>query len=254
MKNGRSPDIFKLLSTDLRWQLLKALSQSDLRVQELTEIVGQPQNLISYHLQKLHGAGLVLEHRSIADGREIYYGINLNKIQSLFLEIQNTLHPGLISAGNGEYTGPSFKILVLCTHNSARSQMAEGFLRAKSQGRLDVVSAGADPQLINPFAIQVMAEYGIDIHSYQSKSQERYIEQSFNTVITVCDRARETCPIFPGNPILMHWSIADPTAPTISPQTQLEQFQMTAQELGERIDFFLAGIGKQNTWGPKFLP
>jgi protein-tyrosine-phosphatase/DNA-binding transcriptional ArsR family regulator len=231
-----------LLSTDLRWQLLKSLSQSDLRVQELTEMVGQPQNLVSYHLQKLREAGLVIEHRSIADGREIYYGIHLKQIRSLFKEIQDALHPGLISDRKEDFPSPPLRVLVLCTHNSARSQMTEGFLRAKSQGRLDVFSAGADPQPVHPMAIQVMGQYGIDIHTQQSKNQERFLEQTFDWVITVCDRARESCPIFPGKPTLIHWSIADPTAPSTSLQSQLDLFRSTALELEERITFFLAGI------------
>jgi protein-tyrosine-phosphatase/DNA-binding transcriptional ArsR family regulator len=242
-----APQLLKLLSNDLRWQLLITIAQSDLRVQEIMQAVGQPQNLVSYHLKKLHAAGLVIEHRSIADGREVYYGIHLRNIREIFKNIQDTLHPGLTIQARPDFPTPPLRILILCTHNSARSQMAEGFINAKSLGKIEVFSAGANPQPVNPLAIQVMADFGIDIHAYQAKNQESFTARSFDYVITVCDRARETCPIFPGSPILIHWSVADPTTATSSPQTQIEQFKSAAHELEERIDFLLAGIGKKTS-------
>jgi ArsR family transcriptional regulator, arsenate/arsenite/antimonite-responsive transcriptional repressor / arsenate reductase (thioredoxin) len=245
MDENQAPSIFKLLSNDLRWNILKALSQSDLRVQELTELLGQPQNLVSYHLQKLHEAGLVIEHQSIADGREIYYGMNLNQIRDLFRKTQETLHPGLTTNKDNEFKYPPLRILFLCAHNSARSQMAEGFLRSKSHHQIKAFSAGPDPLSVNPFAIQVMREFNIDIHEQQSKGQDQFLDQSFDYVITVCDRARESCPNFPGNPIKIHWSIADPTLMTGSPEAQLQTFQAAANELDGRIDFFLAGVSSQ---------
>ena len=234
--------IFKLLSNDLRWKLLTVLSQTDLRVQELTELLGQPQNLVSYHLQKLHDAGLVLEHHSIADGREVYYGINLKQIRTMFNNTQETLHPGLVIASTDGLIFNPIRVLFLCTHNSARSQMAEGFLRVKGFNQIEVFSAGTDPTPVNPLAIQVMREFNIDIHEQQSKSVELFLDQSFDFVITVCDRARESCPVFPGDPVKIHWSIADPTSVTGSPQAQLQTFRATALEFDERINFFLAGI------------
>ena len=242
MSKNEAPAIFKLLSSDLRWKLLIALTQSDLRVQELTNLLGQPQNLVSYHLQKLQDADLVFEHNSIADGREVYYGINLKQIRNLFNITQETLHPGLVIDSADGLSIMSLRVLFLCTHNSARSQMAEGFLRAKGYSQIEVFSAGTDPLPVNPMAIQVMREFNIDIHEQQSKSVEQFLDQSFDFVITVCDRARETCPILPGDPVKIHWSIADPTAVTGSPEVQLQTFRATALELDERINFFLAGI------------
>lgn len=242
MGENQAPSIFKLLSNDLRWQLLKAISQSDLRVQELTKILGQPQNLVSYHLQKLHDAGLVIEHQSIADGREIYYGIHLNRIQSLFRIAQETLHSGLTSNRENNYHFPPLQVLFLCTHNSARSQMAEGFLRVKSLSQIETFSAGTDPRPVNPMAIAVMEEFNIDIHDQQSKSQNQFLNQPFDFVITVCDRARESCPTYPGSPVMIHWSIGDPTEVTGSLEAQHKIFRATAQELNQRIDYFLAGI------------
>lgn len=245
MDENQAPSIFKLLSNDLRWNILKALSQSDLRVQELTELLGQPQNLVSYHLQKLHQVDLVLEHQSIADGREIYYGINLNQIRNLFKITQEILHPGLTADKENEFTFPPKRILFLCTHNSARSQMAEGLLRTKSFRQLQVFSAGTDPLPVNPNAIQVMGEFNIDIHEQQSKGQDQFLDQQFDYVITVCDRARESCPTFPGNPIKIHWSIADPILMAGSPESQLQTFRATAHELDDRINFFLGRVSSQ---------
>ena len=239
MEEQHAPAIFKLLSNDLRWKLLKTLSQSDLRVQELTDLLGQPQNLVSYHLQKLHEAGLVLERHSIADGREVYYGIDLKQIRGLFTITQEALHPGLSADKGNEPTYPPARILFLCTHNSARSQMAEGLLRTKSFRQMQVFSAGTDPLPVNPAAIRVMAEFNIDIHAQQSKGQDQFRDQPFDYVITVCDRARESCPTFPGNPIKIHWSIADPILMAGSAEAQLQTLRETARELDERIDFFL---------------
>ncbi len=240
-KNG-APSIFKLLSNDLRWNILNLLSQSDMRVQEVSEALRQPQNLVSYHLQKLHDNGLIIVHHSIADGREVYYGINLNQIRAVFQETEEALHPGLITEKGKHTAVPPLRVLFLCTHNSSRSQMAEGFLKVKSQNHLQVFSGGTDPATVNPMAIQVMDTYHIDIRDQKSKSVDQFVDQSFDYIITVCDRARETCPFFPGNPIKIHWSIADPTAVHGTPQDRLHAFQSTAKELDERTGYFLAGV------------
>ena len=144
-----------------------------------------------------------------------------------------------------EFNYLPLRILFLCTHNSARSQMAEGFLRSKSHHQINVFSAGTDPLPLNPLAIQVMREFNIDIHEQQAKGQDHFLDQSFDYVITVYDRARESCPTFPGNPIKIHWSIGDPTLMIGSPETQLQTFQATANELDGRINFFLAGVASQ---------
>ncbi len=243
-KNG-APAIFKLLSNDLRWNILNLLSQSDLRVQEIAEALRQPQNLVSYHLQKLTDQGLISVHHSIADGREVYYGINLNQIRAVFQETEESLHPGLVAEKDHQRSIPPVRVLFLCTHNSARSQMAEGFLKAKSRHQMQVFSGGTDPASLNPLAIQVMDAYHIDIRDQQSKSLYQFVDQSFDYIITVCDRARETCPFFPGNPVKIHWSIADPTAVQGTAQDRLHAFQSTAKELDERTDSLLAGVSGQ---------
>jgi arsenate reductase len=103
------------------------------------------------------------------------------------------------------------RVLVLCIHNSSRSQMAEGLLRQLAGDRFDVFSAGSEPSTVHPLAIQAMALRGIDIRQQLSKHLNEYRSQPFDYVITVCDQAAETCPIFPGKAERIHWSFADPS-------------------------------------------
>lgn len=245
MLEQHAPEIIKLLSNDLRWNILKTLAQSDMRVQELSELLRQPQNLVSYHLQKLRDQALVLEHHSIADGREVYYGISLNQIRDLFRAAEGLLHPAIALEENEQFQFQSLRVLFVCTHNSARSQIAEALLRTKSRNQIQVFSGGTDPLSVNPVAVKVMAEYNIDIHAQQSKGLDQFLDQQFDYIITVCDRARETCPIFPGSPIKIHWSIADPTALKGSAEVLYQAFRATAIELDERIDYFLSSVSRQ---------
>lgn len=104
------------------------------------------------------------------------------------------------------------RVLILCTANSARSQMAEGVLRWLTEGSYDVFSAGSRATSVNPFAIRAMAEIGVDISDQFSKTYERYLNQPFDAVITVCDNAAENCPFLPGRYNRIHWSFPDPAA------------------------------------------
>ena len=104
------------------------------------------------------------------------------------------------------------RVLILCTGNSARSQMAEGLLRAIAGDRFEVFSAGTKPSRVNPFAIEAMQQRGLDISGQRSKHLSEYLDQPFDYVITVCDQAAETCPIFPGKAQRIHWSFPDPAA------------------------------------------
>ncbi len=108
--------------------------------------------------------------------------------------------------------GEKKKVLILCTGNSARSQMAEGILRADGGERFEVLSAGTKASVVRPEAIQAMAEIGIDISGHRSKSVEEFIGQDFDYVITVCDHANESCPTFPGKTQRIHQSFEDPPA------------------------------------------
>jgi arsenate reductase len=104
------------------------------------------------------------------------------------------------------------RVLILCTHNSARSQMAEGFLRQMAGDRFEVASAGTERTEVRPEAIEAMRKYGIDIGAHTSKTLDQFLEQPWDYVITVCDDANEACPVFPGATHRLHWSFPDPSA------------------------------------------
>jgi len=124
------------------------------------------------------------------------------------------------------------RILILCTGNSARSQMAEGLLRHRAGDRFEVFSAGTRPSAVRPEAIAVMAELGIDISSHRSKSVDEFAGQSFDCVLTVCVSARESCPIFPGKTVTIHQSFDDPAAIEGSNWQRLAAFRRVRDELG----------------------
>jgi arsenate reductase len=132
------------------------------------------------------------------------------------------------------------RVLILCTGNSARSQMAEGILRHLSQGALDVASAGTHPSFVHPLAIQAMREAGIDISGHRSKSMEEFAGQKFDAVITVCDRAAENCPVFSGAPERIHFSLEDPAAVSGSEEERLRAFLRIRDALFERLRRFQA--------------
>src|SRR5829696_982848 len=128
------------------------------------------------------------------------------------------------------------RVLFLCTHNSARSQMAEGMLRNLAEGRFEVMSAGTEATHVRRQAIKVMNEIGIDISGQESKTLARYLGQPFDYVITVCDEANEACPIFAGAKNRLHWSFADPSQATGSEEERLAVFRRVREEIRERIE------------------
>src|SRR5438270_13632850 len=132
--------------------------------------------------------------------------------------------------------GPQPRVLFLCTHNSARSQMAEGLLRQLGGDRFDVFSAGTEATHVRPLAIRAMAELGIDISGQQSKTLDRYLGEPFDDVITVCDTANEACPIFPGAKQRRHWSFEDPSKATGSEDEQLAVYRRVRDEIRVRIE------------------
>lgn len=238
------PQFLQLAGHPLRWRLLAELARSDRIVLELTELVGEPQNLISYHLGKLRNGGLVSARRSSADRRDTYYGLELERIGRLLSAAGGALHPGLrlIPPSRDETSIDAVRILFLCTGNSARSQMAEALARARSGGAIEAYSAGSHPKPMHPNAVRVMRdEYGLDLAGYTSKPLDVFADQRFDWVISLCDRVREVCPPFPGHPEVIHWSIANPA--TGEPDDiSYPLFQQTAAELATRIDFLLAKL------------
>lgn len=237
------PTVLKLLAHEVRWLLLRELVHSDQRVQELVERVNRPMNLVSYHLKQLRSHQVVTERRSSADGRDVYYSVDLPRLTQLYQESGSQLHPALANplVSQPDFalaaTTPPLRILFLCTHNSARSQMAEGLLRTLGGSGVEVFSAGNQPAVVHPYAIQAMAEIGIDISRQRSKHLDEFRGQSFDLIITVCDRVRENCPLFPGDPEQIHWSIPDPLA--AGQGDEYRSFANIAQEIRTRITYLL---------------
>ena len=130
------------------------------------------------------------------------------------------------------------RVLILCTGNSARSQMAEGLLRHLCGNRFDVASAGVAPNHVRPEAIDAMREIGIDISSHWSKSVAEFAGQEFDYVITVCDNANEQCPVFPGNTRRIHWSFEDPAAVKGNVEERLKVFRRVRDEISQRLKSF----------------
>jgi len=127
------------------------------------------------------------------------------------------------------------KVLFLCTGNSCRSQMAEGFLRNMAGDRFEVFSAGVKPTQVNPLAIKVMAEVGVDISKHRSKSATEFIGQQFDYVITVCDNAQQICPIFLGKYEKIHWDLEDPAEAQGSEEERLVVFRLIRDEIKNKV-------------------
>lgn len=146
----------------------------------------------------------------------------------------------------GAPTGPGsvaaarrIRVLFVCTGNSARSQMAEAILRRDAGDRFEAFSGGADPRPINPLTVRVLAEAGIDISGATSKPVSRFLGQSFDYVITLCDRARVSCPIFPGGGQTLHWGLDDPAEATGTEAERLAAFRRSLTEVSARIRTFI---------------
>ncbi|MFL6203819.1 MAG: ArsR family transcriptional regulator [Acidimicrobiales bacterium] len=239
------PDILRLLSDPLRWQLVTELGRSDRRVGELVQLVDKPQNLVSYHLKELRQGGIVSARRSSADGRDVYYSADLLRCRALLGEAGRSLHPAAVPGhvdrrARHRRTRP--RLLFLCTGNSARSQIAEALVEHRSSGEVEARSAGSHPKPLHPNAVRVMAERGVDIAGRPTKPLSQFARNRFDRVITLCDKVREVCPEFPGNPITAHWSIADPAAAGDTDKATYPAFERVADEIDARVDALLAEL------------
>ena len=132
------------------------------------------------------------------------------------------------------------RVLILCTGNSARSQMAEGLFRHEGGDRYEVFSAGTRPSLVRPEAIAVLAELGIDISGHRSKSVDEFVGQPLDLVITVCDNAKESCPVFPGRTARLHWPFEDPAHVEGTEDKRKAAFRKVRDQIRQRIQTFLA--------------
>jgi arsenate reductase (thioredoxin) len=131
------------------------------------------------------------------------------------------------------------RVLILCTGNSARSQMAEGLLRHLAGDRFEVASAGVSPAHVRPEAVTAMREIGIDISHHRSKSVDEFSGQEFDYVITVCDNANEHCPVFPGKTQRIHWSFDDPAAAQGDEHSRLAVFRRVRDEIQQQLQTLL---------------
>ncbi len=131
------------------------------------------------------------------------------------------------------------KVLILCTGNSCRSQMAEGFLRAFGGDSYEAHSAGTAPSTVNPLAVEVMREAGVDISQQRSKNVTEYLGQHFPVIITVCDNAAKNCPIFPGPALRLHWPLQDPAEATGRPEEKIAIFHKVRDEIALRVRSWL---------------
>jgi len=229
-----------------RWELLSQLARSDRRVGELTHLVGQPQNLVSYHLRELRDAGLVSSRRSSFDGRDSYYRLDLDRCGRLLCDTAAALHPALRFEPSGgpspRRRGRAPRILFLCTGNSARSQMAEALAEGRYSPAIQARSAGSHPKALHPNAVKVMSERGIDIAANATKHLRRFERSHFDYVVTLCDKVREVCPEFPGEPAAIHWSMPDPAAEGSTDDETFPAFERTAEELEVRIPQLIARV------------
>jgi protein-tyrosine-phosphatase/DNA-binding transcriptional ArsR family regulator len=242
-------EFLQLAGHPLRWRLLGELARTDLLVQELTDRVGEPQNLVSYHLGKLREARLVSARRSSFDGRDTYYTLDLFRFGGLLSATGAALHPGLRLAPPSldDARSRAVRVLFLCTGNSARSQMAEALARARSGGAVQAYSAGSHPKPMHPNAVRVMREeHGLDLSRQLTKHLDVFAGRRFDFVISLCDRVREVCPEFPGHPETIHWSIPNPAADGADDDATYPLFQQVAAEVATRIGFLLAVIGDRN--------
>jgi protein-tyrosine-phosphatase len=198
-------------------------------------------------------AGLVQERRSSADARDVYYSLDLKRLHELYLAAGEAVHPGMSSVSApmeakdaAQARGRNrVRVLFLCTHNSARSQLAEGILRQLGGDRVKVHSAGSEPSAVHPDAIRVLTSLGIDPSTHQAKHLNQYCNQTFDYIITVCDRVRESCPVFPEDPERIHWSFPDP-ALVEDDAARYRAFEQTANQLVTRIRFLLILLGRES--------
>jgi protein-tyrosine-phosphatase/DNA-binding transcriptional ArsR family regulator len=262
----------RLIADETRWLIVRMLAASDLRAGEIGAVLHLPSNVLSYHLKRLRTAGVLRDRHSSSDARDVYYHLDVARLQDLYAAAGDALYPGLSrlftpamsadgegSASDGRVDGsahdtraePSdaptssrttlsrpMRVLFLCTHNSARSQMAEALMRSMGGDQVEVYSAGSAPTEADPEALATLQEVGIDTTGLYAKSLEQFAGDPFDYIITVCDRVRDVCPAFVGDPAQAHWSITDPVD-IEDPERRAKAFRDTLTELQTRIRYLL---------------
>ena len=249
---ARSPALLRVLAHDLRWAIVRLLANGDMRVREVVAATDEAPNLITYHLAQLRAAGLVWVRRSTADGRDSYYALDLDAVGAGMREVARTIHPGLAAGSTDghavEQSSEPSRVLFICTGNSSRSQMAEGWLRHLGGSGVVAASAGTVPSPLHPLAVAAMAEHGVDISGHNVKHVDVFAGRSFDRAITLCDRAREACPEPPGARVVAHWSVPNPAE---AHPADLDAFRATASEVHMRVRFLLPLLGSSGRSRPE---
>jgi protein-tyrosine-phosphatase/DNA-binding transcriptional ArsR family regulator len=229
------PSFVRLVAHPLRWRLVTELARSDLRVRELVGLIGESQNLVSYHLRLLRRDGLVTATRSTFDGRDSYYHLDLDHCARGLAGTGAAMHPALVLTPRATSGPGRVSVLFACTGNSARSPIAEALLRHHTAGRVNVTSGGSSPKpAFHPNAVRVLEEqYGVDVADRTPRSLDTLTGRRFDHVITLCDKVREVCPEFGDKSRRTHWSIPDPGDANYS------VFQRVAAEIDTRIRYLL---------------
>jgi protein-tyrosine-phosphatase len=236
------PPVFaRLAGHPLRWRLLTELADSDLRVRELATLVGEPQNLVSYHLRLLRDGGLVTANRSGFDGRDFYYHLDLDRCAVLLAAIGSALHPALSQPPPAARSAPAVTVLFVCTGNSARSPIAEALLRRHGAGRVDAVSAGTVPKPhLHPHTSRVLRDgYGVSAPRQRPRGLNTLSGDRFDYLITLCDKAREVCGEVVDHIRRVHWSIRDPADGDDTERADYLAFSRTAAEIDTRVRHLL---------------
>ncbi|WP_284179814.1 metalloregulator ArsR/SmtB family transcription factor [Rhabdaerophilum sp. SD176] len=235
-----------------RFAVLRLLARHEpfgLGAGDIARLIAVPHNTLSTHLAQLESAGLV---RSRKDGRRIVYAIDRAATGSMLAELgkclapvdvqgQSMTVPALRERADG---GPRYSVLVLCTHNSARSIMAEALINHEGRGRIRAYSAGSQPRgIVDPEAIRLLGSLGYDTTGLHSKTWQVFAEAGapgMDFVITVCDTAAgEKCPNWPGHPLVAHWGIADPLEAGTSEAERREAFRNAYRQLSARVAAFV---------------
>ncbi|MEO3774783.1 ArsR family transcriptional regulator [Micromonospora sp. B9E7] len=246
-----APAFVRLTAHPLRWRLLAELADSDYRVRELVTLVAEPQNLVSYHLRLLRDGGLVTATRSSFDGRDSYYHLDLDRCAQALADTGTALHPALRREPGAPRVLPAdlrrtprLSVLFVCTGNSARSPIAEALLWHHTNGQVEVTSAGSRPKPhLHPNAARVLREeFSLDITDQRPRHWDTLTGRRFDYVISLCDKAREACPDFSGQPRRVHWSIPDPATAADTERASYPAFQRAAADIDTRVRHLLSVV------------
>jgi protein-tyrosine-phosphatase/DNA-binding transcriptional ArsR family regulator len=241
------PRFIRLVGHPLRWRLLTELAHSDLRVRELVDLVGEPQNLVSYHLRVLRIGGLVSATRSTFDARDSYYRLDLDQCAQGLAATAAALRPALVASPSPSLPMPAPhdarpSVLFVCSGNSARSPLAEAMMRRRAGDRVRVSSAGTQPKdRVHPYVARVLREqYGIDLGGQAPRPLDLTSGGGYDHVVTLCDRARERVSGSPGRHRLVHWSVPDPAdSADARPRGGYQRFVAAAADIDSRVRHLL---------------